>query len=99
MWKSVIGSIVLLAIAFEAQAAERLQCGPRKEVVDQLAAKFGERPVAIGLSDSGRLVEVLAGQPGGTFTVIVTTPQGVSCIVLAGDAWQARLVRAADPEA
>lgn len=61
----------------------------------QLAAKSGEAPVAIGLSEAGRLIEVPAGQDGGTFTVIETSPQGLSCIVLSGDSWQQRPVEVA----
>ena len=94
MWRSLFCLAVLALTPAQAQSQVNQQsvCAPRKDIVHQLAAKYGEAPVAIGLSDGGRLIEVLAGQDGGTFTVIVTTPQGLSCIVLSGDSWQQRAV-------
>ena len=99
MWRSLVCSLVLAAVPLHAQAADPSPCGPRKLVVSQLEAKFGEEPVAIGLSDSGRLIEILVGQAGGTFTVILTTPQGLSCIVLTGEDWQSRPQPVSGPDA
>jgi len=99
MWRSLLCAAILAAIPIQLQAAEQSACAPRKEVINQLSAKFGEEPVAIGVSDSGRLIEILAGQAGGTFTVILTTPQGLSCIVLTGESWQARVLDVAGPDA
>ena len=99
MLKSLLVSISLIAVVFQAQATERLQCGPHKDVVAQLAVKYSEQPVAIGVSENGQLIEILAHRDGSTWTVIATTPQGLSCIVIAGEAWQGRLQRATDPEA
>lgn len=99
MWRSLVCAVVVAAMPLQAQAAEPSNCAPRKEVVSHLAAKFGEEPVAIGVSDSGRLIEILADRAGGTFTVILTTPQGVSCIVLTGESWQARPLTVAGPDA
>ncbi len=99
MWRSLVCSLVLAAVPLHAQAAEPSPCGPRKQVVSQLEAKFGEEPVAIGVSDNGRLIEILAGKAGGTFTVILTSPQGVSCIVLTGGDWQSRSQTISGPDA
>lgn len=99
MLKSLFAATLITVTAAQAQAMERQACGPHKDVVAQLAAKFGEQPVAIGVSDSGHLIEILAHGDRGTWTVIATTPRGLSCIVIAGEAWQARLTRTADPEA
>ena len=99
MWRSLVCAIAIAAIPIQVQAAEPSNCAPRKQVVNHLAAKFGEEPVAIGVSDSGRLVEILADRAGGTFTVILTTPQGLSCVVLTGESWQARPIAIAEPDA
>lgn len=98
MLKSLFVSIGLLAVVFQAQATERLQCGPHKDVVAQLAIKYSEQPVAVGVSESGQLIEILAHQDGSTWTVIATTPQGLSCILIAGEAWQGLLQRATGPD-
>ena len=53
-----------------------------------LAKKYKESPVAAGVTLSGGLVEVLTDGKGGTWTIIVTTPQGMSCLVAAGEGWR-----------
>ncbi len=99
MLKTLLGTLGAIVFALQAHAAERQICGPHKDLVAQLAARFGEQPVVIGVSDNGHLIEILAQRASGTFTVVATTPQGIACIVIAGEAWEARLLRAADPEA
>lgn len=41
----------------------------------------------MGISGDGNLVEIFAS-PRGTFTVVKTSPRGISCIVDFGDSWQ-----------
>ena len=40
------------------------------------------------MTNTGGLVEVLTDGKGGTWTIIVTTPQGMSCLVAAGEGWR-----------
>jgi hypothetical protein len=42
---------------------------------------------------------VLTTGNGTTWSIIVTTPQGMSCLVAAGEGWKAMQQVAADPEA
>ena len=49
--------------------------------------KFLGKPVSLGLSLDGRVVEVLKS-PGGTWTIIMTSPNGVSCLLIAGQDWE-----------
>ena len=66
-------------------AASAEVCDQRTKVLGQLARKYQEAPVAIGVTDTGGLVEVLATSDGSTWTIIVTTPQGVSCLLATGE--------------
>ena len=59
----------------------------RDHVLTTLAGEHAEVPVAVGLSDDGKIVEIAASSDG-SWTVIVTDPNKVSCIVASGDAWQ-----------
>lgn len=62
-------------------------CGPRDDVAKALTGKFGEKRVGAGKSRRGP-VEVYAG-PKGTFTVVLTAPDGsVSCILSDGGEWR-----------
>ena len=53
----------------------------------QLRAHFGEKVLGRGVSSDGTLMEIFMS-PKGTFTVIKTTPSGMSCVVDFGDGWQ-----------
>ena len=53
----------------------------------QLRAHFDEKVLGRGISSDGTLIEIFMS-PKGTFTVIKTTPAGMSCVVDFGDGWQ-----------
>lgn len=99
MWKSLILAAALAGVASSASASEQPQCNDRKNVLDLLANKYKESPIALGVTNSGGLVEVLSNSKGGTWTIIVTTPQGVSCLVAAGEGWRNMEAASLDPEA
>jgi len=61
-----------------------------------LAQRYAETRVARGLSSNGRMIEVFASGDGATWTMVVTTPQGHSCIVASGEGWTGMLQRAPD---
>jgi hypothetical protein len=48
-----------------------------------LAKQYGEAPQAIGLVGGSRVIEVLSSKEG-TFTILITQPDGMSCILAAG---------------
>lgn len=88
--KGVIGAILIgaaLGVPTTAIGAPA-SCGPRAELVEELAKRFSEAPVAVGLANSGTLVEVLTNGDGSTWTIIVSQPNGTSCLVAAGESWQ-----------
>ena len=76
----------LTAPVAHAQATPQL-CDYRTDVLSALDGNFSEKPVSLGLSHDGRVVEVLRS-PGGTWTIIMTAPNGVSCLLVAGQYWQ-----------
>jgi hypothetical protein len=51
--------------------------------------RFSEAPIAAGLASNGALIEVLTSGNGSTWTIIVSKPNGPSCLVAAGESWQA----------
>jgi hypothetical protein len=62
-------------------------CLPHEGVDSKLRREFGERELGRGISADGTLVEFFMA-PSGNFTVIKTTPGGVSCVVDFGEGWQ-----------
>lgn len=69
-------------------AEARPACGERDSVVDRLADKFGETRQSIGLGANNAVVEVFASQDTGTWTITVTMPSGVTCLLASGQAFE-----------
>lgn len=98
MWKILALSAGLAVVSTSAAVAQP-QCDQRDSVLQVLQQKYKELPVALGVTHNGGLVEVLTTGNGNTWSIIVTTPQGMSCLVAAGEGWKAMQQVAADPEA
>lgn len=72
----------------EPPSGRAVLCAPRAVVAEGLAAKYAERPVAMGLTGDGLMLEIFAGADAGTFTILLTRPDGLACVLAAGTAWQ-----------
>ena len=99
MWKTLALGAGFALIASTAMAQAQPQCNERDNVLALLAKKYKETPIAAGVTNTGGLVEVLTDIRSGTWTIIVTTPQGVSCLVAAGEGWRNMEQIALEPEA
>jgi hypothetical protein len=84
---------VPMAPAIGQKLQGQLPCGKRKDLIEVLKKNYGERAVAHGLANSGAVAEVYVG-PGGTWTIVATSPNGVSCLIGAGEAWEGNTVNA-----
>ena len=75
-------------------------CSTRTNFLNELSSQHQERPIAMGLAANGSVVEVLASKDG-TWTILATSPNGMSCVVAVGDSWEALKVKfvADGPEA
>lgn len=62
-------------------------CMQHKSLASYLTDRFAEVPRALGLV-AGRSVMEVYVSAAGTWTIVMTTVEGVSCIVAAGDAWR-----------
>ncbi len=73
--------------AVSQQAPAGAVCGERGKFLAHLGKNHQEIPSAMGVTASGRVIEVLTS-PDGTWTIIMTHPNGVTCMVAAGQAWE-----------
>lgn len=85
MYRTVAALIVLFA-SVPALAQQQGPCTERTAALTKLSVDYGESPVAIGLTSDGNVLEVLASERG-TWTILVTTPQGMTSGVASGEAW------------
>ena len=70
-------------------AAGQQLCKDRKVVVGQLSKQYAEAPVAMGLANNGGLIEILSSGAGKSWTIILTMPNGMTCMIAAGESWEA----------
>ncbi len=97
MFKMLTITIFALILFTPAAAAQsQSACNPRDNVVGHLAKKYGEAPVAIGVTNKGALIEVLTTSDGSTWTIIVSMPNGTSCLVAAGEGWRTKALSPID---
>ena len=79
-----------------AQAAE---CGRRDYIIKQLGKQFAEVRRATGMMRKSGLMEIYVSKKKGTWTVLVTSPRGMTCIVAAGEMWEDMPIVTAGPAA
>ena len=88
---SLMGAAAAVALlSFHPLAAETAQdspCAERTNVVDTLDSQYKESPRAIGLVSQEAVLEIFVSETG-TWTVVVTDPAGVSCVLAAGQSWE-----------
>ena len=77
----------LLTVPF-AGNAQGQNCGNRDTVVERLTTKYGESRQSIGMAPKGRVVEVFASTETGTWTITVTMPNGITCLVASGQSFE-----------
>jgi hypothetical protein len=63
-------------------------CHSHADLAEMLSQKYTERPNALGVQANGHLVEVFAANDGTSWTIVVTRPDGWSCIVAVGENWE-----------
>lgn len=79
---------LLLGTAAPAAAQMSRNCADRERVVTRLAEAFGETRQSIGLGTNNQVMEVYASLETGTWTITVTMPNGMTCLIAAGQAYE-----------
>lgn len=96
MQKNILAPLLALSLAVGATLiavqnahAQGNRCAPREMVVDRLAEGFGESRQSVALGANNAVVETFASTETGTWTITVTMPNGMTCVVASGQAWEA----------
>lgn len=70
-------------------SAQTNSCAPRAEVIKHLAVEYKEKTAAVGIAENGSAVyEILTSSDGSTWTLLYSTPNGMSCLMATGQHWQ-----------
>ena len=83
--KVILASVIAGSLA--SPAAAQMVCSDRDKFLKHLGDGYSESPVAMGLASNGTVLEVLAST-NGTWTISLTKPNGLSCVVASGEAWE-----------
>ena len=87
VWGLSLG-LGIMTLAAQQGAAQGRNCAPREIVLERLAEGYGETRQSVGLGAQGRVMELFASQESGTWTVTVTLPSGITCLIAAGEAYE-----------
>lgn len=81
------GKIPTVGIS-EAQAQQAPVCTDRNTVMGHLSSEYSEAPVGMGIANNGGVIEILSSKGGKSWTIILTMPNGTTCMIAAGENWE-----------
>ncbi len=85
----ILAGTSAMALAQDAtQQPQTRACTDRTAALDHLSKKYAEEPVAMGLASNGGMLEVLSTDNGQTWTILLTMPSGMSCMLATGEDWE-----------
>lgn len=89
MFKRLISAALVFGAAALAPPAmaQSTVCMPRDALTASLQTKYSETLGGGGLQSAGRLIELWRSVETGTFTIILTRPNGTSCVLASGAHW------------
>lgn len=96
MNRLLIASVCLLGLSAPA-SAQNLTCGERSAIVEKLKSKYGETQFGLGIGRENSVVEIFTSETTGTWTILMTLPTGMTCMMAAGSDWRDGLPPPGDP--
>jgi hypothetical protein len=89
-WLSVMIVLGILSVGMQQAHAAGRVCGERSTIVEYLKERYKETPRAVGVASSGKSVMEIYTSEKGSWTVLMTTAKGITCIMAAGHSWEDR---------
>lgn len=84
-------ALTLAASAASPALAETKNCADRAKITQRLEAGYGEKFAGGGLRNSESIYEVWMSDDSGTWTILMTRPDGTACVMAAGTNWREAL--------
>lgn len=78
--------VSIFSVAPLSSAEAGLVCGERADFVEKLDEAYGEKLISAGLEADGNVFEVYRSETG-SWTILVTEPEGPTCVLASGEAW------------
>ena len=93
---ALLTAIFALSATAPAAAQMRTACLPHEAAVSKLEQGYGEQRVGLGIGPSGGAVYELYVAETGTWTILITRPNGISCTAASGNSWMTSPLLAGD---
>lgn len=84
----VIAVMASLSAAVAPARAQFGACGDGAGLIAHLQKEWGEDIAALALEDRGGLVQILRNPDTGTWSLLITRPGGLACLVMSGQGWE-----------
>ena len=84
---AVLALFLTLVLTTSNANAQQSTCGDRTKIIAYLASKYKEVPRAMAITGGNTFMEIFIS-PAGTWTTLITTPNGQTCIVASGEGWE-----------
>lgn len=81
----ILTAVALIWTTINAHAQQQAQCAPRDNIMSQLEEKYAEVPIIMGMTNAGTLMEITANADKSSYTVTITRPDGITCLMGAGE--------------
>ena len=88
MDKTLIGLALAASLTLPGLGHAQTNCAMRDKVVMRLADTYGEQFSGGGLRDAKSVFEVWISEIDGTWTILMTRADGVSCVMASGTNWR-----------
>lgn len=87
-WFTLIGASAAALLIGQTAVGQTSQCADRDTLLSAISAQYGETRRSIALGQNNSVVEFFASNDTGTWTITVTTPAGMMCMVASGQAYE-----------
>jgi len=94
MFKRIISAaLVFGAVSTAPPVMAQPTCGQRDDLTAQLSQRFMEQLTAGGLQNASNVVEIWTSPENGTWTMLLSHPDGISCVVGSGTSWETLTIK------
>lgn len=78
--------------------AQQMACAERNALVGELKEKYKESAQGLGMTGNGAVMELMTSDQG-SWSLVVTMPNGKSCLIATGNGWEQVPVKVAGKDA
>lgn len=86
MWKTALPGALVLALGAQSAGAMP-HCDSRDDIIGALTENYSETHRASGLQSATGLLEIWASDESGSWTILLTRPDGQTCVMASGTHW------------